>query len=206
MNTLSKKQLATLGQVSRRAYAHLQSVGYPLNTYDAWRREFTAEHCGGRDSWRTLFQTDYIPLLNAFAALYGGRQKADNTPKTEEEKHLHNIKQLVQYWEIPAAYIAKLVRDKARRPWVKANMTLDAMLAGMPARMMWQILITLENRFSAKMKKESEALGIPNPPRVHISRATVPPRRLAEHRGDVIDLPAPKPRTRRKKAAATPPA
>lgn len=200
MKTLSKKQLATLGAVSSRAYKHLQGTGMPLGSYVEWRHEFTGLHCGGRTSWRTLYQTDYVPLLNAFAACYGGTQKADNTPKSDAEALIYEIRNVVRYWEIPRAYVAKVVAGKARRPWVTPDMNLDAMLTGVPENILRQLLITLENRGRRINKKESTALGIDAPARVHVSRSTVPPPRLVDYHGDVVATPTVKPRRRTKSA------
>ncbi len=82
-------------------------------------------------------------------------------------------------------------------------MNLDAMLTGLPEKIIRDILITLENRGRRINKKESAALGIDAPARVHVSRSTVPPERLAEYHGDVVATPTVKPR-RRKKSAPVP--
>lgn len=189
MKTLSKKQLATLGAASTRAYKHLQGAGLPLGTYEEWRHEFTSTQCGGRTSWRTLHQTDYIPLLNAFTAIYGGKQKKDNTPQSNAAALIYTIRDIAHYWEIPRAYIAKIVADKTRRPWITPDIPLDTILIGLSEKTLRQILITLENRYRKKNKKESETLGIKPPARIHISRSTAPPERLAKYHGDIIITP-----------------
>ncbi|MGN0868042.1 MAG: hypothetical protein ACI4O9_00770 [Akkermansia sp.] len=171
-------------------------MGLPVGDYIAWRHEFTAMHCGGRSSWRELVQTDYVPLLNAFSACYGGTQKADNTPQSDAEALIYEIRNVVRYWELPRAYVAKVVAGKARRPWVTPDMSLDAMLAGLSSDLLRQLLMTLENRGRAINKKGSAALGIDAPARVHISRSTAPPPRLAFYHGDVVETPTVKPRRR----------
>ena len=44
-----------------------------------------------------------------------GTQKADNTPKSDAETLIYEIRNVVRYWEIPRAYVAKVVAGKARR-------------------------------------------------------------------------------------------
>lgn len=200
MKTLSKKQLATLGAVSHRAYKHLRGTGLPLGDYATWRHEFTALHCGGRTSWHTLYQTDYTALRNAFAAVYGGTQKVDNTPKSDADALIYAIRNTVNHWDIPAAYVAKVIAGKASRPWVTPEMSLDAMLAGVPEKTLRHILITLENRFRKKYKQESEAMGIDAPARVHVLRSTVPPTRVAAYKGDIIATPTVRPRRKKNTA------
>jgi len=194
MKPLSKLQLARLGLESNLAYKRLQAVGYPLPPYPTWRREFTAERCNGRNSWKALDQRDYIPLLNAFAAIHGGAQQQNRTPKCDEEAKIYAIRNIIRHWELPAAYVAKIIAGKTSRPWISADTPLDSMLIGVPANTLRQIAITLENRARALHKKECAALGIPQSSRVHVSPSTVPPGSLPEYLGDTLALPAPRPR------------
>lgn len=194
---LSAKQLAALGSVSQRAFRHLQQVGFPVDDYDAWRHEVTADACEGRSSWRTLTQSDYIPLFNAFVAFYGGKQRVDRTPKTAEEARAWCIRDTMAVWEQNMAYVAKVIAGKTRRPWIHAGMTLHEMLAGLSLKQISEINMTLNKRGRDKHKRESEALGIPAFGRPHTSPATVPPGDLPEFLGDERPQEY-KPRCRRK--------
>lgn len=202
MKTLSPRQLATLGSVSNRAYKHLQSVGYPLPAYSEWRHEFTADVCGGRSSWKSLFQVDYIPLYNAFVRLYGGKEKADNTPQSDEAAMLWTLHDVIRAFEIPMPYVAKVIAGKASRPWITASMSLDTMCVGLSRHMLWQIVITLNNNFQKKNKKQNAALGIPNTGRPHASRSTIPPGGLPDWHGDTLATPPPPTRKRKKNPVA----
>ena len=197
MKTLSPRQLATLGSVSNRAYKHLQNVGYPLPAFADWRHEFTADHCGGRSSWKSLYQVDYIPLYNAFVAIFGGKQKADNTPQSDEAALLWTLRDTVRAFEIPMPYVAKVVAGKASRPWITATMSLDTMCVGLDSKTLRQLIYTLTARFRGKYKKEAEALGIAPSGRPHASRSTIPPGGLPEWHGDTIAAPPPPARKRK---------
>ena len=200
MKSLSRIQLAQLGSISRRAWNHLQIIGYKCGPYDEWRHEFTADHCAGVSSWRSLSQADYIPLCNAFRALYGGKQQEDHTP-TREEALIHTIKDRLQLWEAPRPYVAKIVADKTGRHWITPDTPLDQMLRGLSYDLLRQLLITLQKRLRKLAKREAEALGLPEAPETHTSRSTIPPARLAAARGDIDASPKP----RRRTPAANPP-
>lgn len=204
MKTLSRVQLAQLGALSTRAWKHLCACGATGGTdYEEWRHDFTADHCGGRSSWRTLYQTDYVPLCNAFRAIYGGKQKQDNTPQSDAAALVYTIRDRLAHWETPPAYFAAIVRDKCRRPWVKPGMSVEAMLAGLGETELRQLLYTLEARMRSLTARTAAAADLPAPAEVHRSRSTVPPARLAAARGDIIAAPLPQPR--RKPAATLPP-
>lgn len=193
MKTLSRLQLAQLGSISRKAWNHLQAIGFKCGPYQEWRHEFTADHCAGRSSWRQLLQSDYVPLCNAFRAIYGGQQKQDHTP-TQEQALIYTIKDRCQHWEAPRPYVAKIVADKTGRHWITPETSLDTMLAGLGANILRQILYTLQNRLRKLAKRDAEALGLPEAPETHTSRSTIPPARLAAARGDIDAAPRPQPR------------
>lgn len=185
MKNLSLKQLAQLGRESTQAYPRVPGVG----TYDAWRHEFTAQICGGITSWRKLEQRHYIPLLNAFRAINGKAPLADRTPKDDAAALIWTLRDRIAFWELEPAYVAAIVRDKTARPWIRADMSLDTMLAGVDATTLRQLLYTLQARARARAKKAAAATHTSQPVEVHISRSTMPPPRLAEHRGDTFAPP-----------------
>lgn len=201
MKPLSKRQLSVLGQMSNKAYRHLLAVGYPLDGYDAWRHEFTAEHCGGIASWRALNQLHYVPLCNALRAIIGLAPKEDNTPQTEEQNLIWHIRDNIAVYELPAPYVAKIIAGKTSRPWVKPGMSLETMLAGCTYKEVFDVLKTVRARGEMRHKKESRVLGLPPVPRTHISRSSMPPERLAKWRGDILATPPP---TRRQHPASPP--
>ena len=189
MKTLSHKQLAQLGRESTQAYPRVPGVG----TYDSWRHEFTAQICGGISSWRRLEQRHYIPLLNAFRAINGKAPLADRTPKDDAAALIWTLRDRIAFWELEPAYVAAIVRDKTARPWIRADMSLDTMLAGLDPTTLRQLLYTLQARARARAKKAAAATHTSPPQEVHISRSTIPPPRLADHRGDTLAAPPPRP-------------
>ncbi len=184
MKNLSHPQLAVLGQLSRKAYRHLQAVGCPVEEYDVWRHEVTAEVCSA-SSWRELSQKDYVPLCNYFRSIIGLPQRPDNTPPTEEAAMLWTIRDRLAFWRAEPAYIAAIVQSKTGRR-CHGGMTWDEMMAGLTLRALRQLLYTFEARLRKRAEKKSDALGIPAPVEVHTSRSTVPPERLKDWRGDVL--------------------
>ena len=201
MKTLSQKQLRVLGSLSTQAYRRLCKVGATGGqSYEEWRHGYTALICAGLDSWRALTQQHYIPLCNAFLGILGKAPMADNTPKDDAAALIHTIKDRVEHWEAPLAYVARIVANKTGRDWVQGKMPLETQLGGLDCQTLRQLLYTIERACRNRAKRECEAMGCPPPVEVHASRSTVPPKRLAQHRGDVP--PPPLPPTRRKAPAA----
>lgn len=189
MKNLSKTQLSVLGQLSTKAYRHLVAVGYPSNGYDEWRHEFTADHCGGIDSWRKLSQQHYVPLCNALRAIIGLKPMADNTPKTDAAALIWTIRDRARFWELSTAYIAAIARDKFGTDNLQ-NLTCKQLL---------HLLYTLQARGRRHTAKTAERFEVDAPAEIHTSRSTVPPSRLKDWRGDIDASPRP---TRRKRSAA----
>lgn len=188
MKTLSKRQLQVLGSTSNKAYRHLCGGGLRPGGYDEWRKGFTFD-VTGRDSWRELDQTHYIPLLNALRAILGLPPVADRTPQSDEAALIWTLRDRAAHWEFSNAYIAAIVRDKFARPWATGEMTLERMLAGLSCRELNQLIWTIQRAGKKRSKKEAAALGLPDPQEVHTSRSTVPPPRLAAWRGDIPAAP-----------------
>ena len=190
MKNLSKSQLAVLGQLSVKAYRQLVAVGYPTNGYDDWRHEFTADHCGGIESWRRLSQQHYVPLCNALRAVIGLKPMADNTPKNDAAALIWTIRDRARFWELSPAYIAAIVRDKFGVE-THAGQSLDTMLAGLNFRQLRQLLYTIQARGRRATAKTAERLLLDVPAEVHTSRSTIPPDRLKTWRGDIDASPRP---------------
>ena len=188
MKNLSKTQLSVLGQLSTKAYRHLVAVGYPSNGYDEWRHEFTADHCGGIDSWRKLSQKHYVPLCNALRAIIGLKPMADNTPQTDAAALIWTIRDRARHWELSTAYIAAIARDKFGTDNLQT----------LSYRQLRHLLYTLQRAGRRRTAKTAEQFGINAPAEVHTSRSTVPPSRLKDWRGDIDASPRP---TRRKRSA-----
>lgn len=189
MKNLSKTQLSVLGQLSTKAYRHLVAVGYPSNGYDDWRHEFTADHCGGIDSWRKLTQQHYVPLCNALRAIIGLKPMADNTPKTDAAALIWTIRDRARHWELSTAYITAIARDKFGTDNLQT----------LTCHQLRQLLITIQARGRRRTAKIAECFEVDAPAEVHTSRSTVPPSRLKDWRGDIDASPRP---TRRKRPAA----
>ena len=181
MKTLSKKQLAVLGNLSTRAYRHLVAVGYPSNGYDDWRHEFTADHCNGIDTWRSLTQQHYIPLCNALRTILDLPLLQDNTPQTPEDALIWTIRDRSHHWELTPAYIAAIARDKFGTDNLQ-NLTCKQLL---------HLIYTLQRAGKHRTDKLSKQLNIPTPPQIHTSRSTLPPPRLKNWRGDIDASPRP---------------
>ena len=190
MKNLSKTQLSVLGQLSTKAYRHLVAVGYPSNGYDEWRHEFTADCCGGIDSWRKLSQKHYVPLCNALRAIIGLKPMADNTPQTDADGLIWTIRDRARHWELSTAYIAAIVRDRFGVD-ARADMSLDTMLSGLDCWQLSQLLYTVQARGRRNTAKTAERFEVDAPAEVHTSRSTVPPSRLKDWRGDVDASPRP---------------
>ncbi len=194
MKKLSQKQLKVIGSLSHQAYKRAQATGTTGGLlYDEWRHQFTADQCGGQHSWRLLEQRHYIPLCNAFLRVLGRPVMRDNTPKTDAAALIYTIKDRVQHWEAPLPYIARIVANRTGRPYTP-EADLDTMLAGLDAEPLRQLIYTIERACRNRAKREADALGLPAPVEVHASRSTMPPPRLAAHRGDVAATPLPRAR------------
>ena len=178
---LTKKQLAVLGTMARKAWA-VAGGGEP---FDEWRQGFTFDAVG-RDSWHACGQGEYIPLLNALRRAQGLPPVPDRTPKDDEAKLLFQVKDRAEFYGFRPEYVAAIVRGKFGRPWVTGDMSLDRMCAGLTAHQLGQLRTTLRNRGEARKRKEAAAAGLPVPATVHASRSTMPPPRLAAHFGDEI--------------------
>lgn len=189
MKNLSKTQLSVLGQLSTKAHRHLVAVGYPSNGYDEWRHEFTADHCGGIDSWRKLTQQHYVPLCNALRAIIGLKPMADNTPKTDAAALIWTIRDRARHWELSTAYITAIARDKFGTDNLQT----------LTCHQLRQLLITIQARGRRRTAKIAERFEVDAPAEVHTSRSTVPPSRLKDWRGDIDASPRP---TSRKRSAA----
>ncbi len=207
MNSLSKKQLQVLGSLSNQAYQACVAAGTTGGlSYDEWRHQSTADQCGGQDSWRLLEQRHFIPLCNFFLKVIGKPPMKDRTPKTPEESMIETLKDRMRQWEAPMPYVARIVANKTGKQYTPGA-SLEELLAGLDARTVWQLVITIERACRRRVARRSAELGIPAPVEVHASRSTMPPPRLAAWRGDVRTEP-PSTRTRmprrsRRKRAAT---
>lgn len=189
MKNLSAKQLKVLGSLSNQAYKRAVATGTTGGLlYDEWRHQFTADHCGGQHSWRLLQQRHFVPLCNAFLRMLGRQPMRDNTPQTDEAALIYTIKDRVQHWEAPLPYIARIVANRTGRPYTP-EADLDAMLAGLDASTLRQLICTIERACRNLTNRAAEALGLPAPVEVHASRSTMPPARLAAYRGDVATTP-----------------
>lgn len=181
MKNLSKTQLSVLGQLSTKAYRHLVAVGYPSNGYDDWRHEFTADHCGGIDSWRKLNQKHYVPLCNALRAIIGLKPMADNTPKTDAAALIWTIRARARFWELSTAYIAAIVRDRFGVE-THAGQSLDTMLTGLDCWQLTQLLYTIQARGRRNTAKTAGNLNLDVSGRgsyLPLHRAALTPQRLA---------------------------
>lgn len=183
MEGLSGKQLKMLGSTSRRAYKFLVDRGLASQDYEDWRRTFTADHADGVSSWKGLKQVQFVPLVNAFKAVFGGRAMKDRTPRDKAEKLRWSILDRLAHWEAPRPYVAKIIRDKAGRPWITASTPYEAMIEGLEEDTLSGILYTLQDRLR-KLTARSAPKGCPVI-ESHRSRSTVPPDRLKKYRGDV---------------------
>lgn len=182
MKKLTKAQLSVLGQLSTKAYRHLVSVGCPIESYDSWRHEFTAEHCGGIPSWRSLNQIHYVPLCNALRAIIGHPQREDHTPKSEADGLIWTIRDRARHWGLSDRYIARIAADK----FGIAGDALDTILPQLSPRDLRHLIYTIEQRGRKKAHVTSEQFGIDPPVETHHSRSTMPPPRLAAWRGDQL--------------------
>ena len=183
MKPLSKKQLAVLGQLSTKAYRHLVSVGYPLEAYDTWRHELTAEHCNGISSWRSLNQLHFVPLCNALRAILGLPPREDHTPKTRKEALIETIRDRAQHWELNTGYISAIT-SKRFGVIILQGQSLESALIRLNEEELRQLIYTLEARGRAKTAKISRQFNLPIPAEIHQSASTMPPPRLAAWRGD----------------------
>lgn len=186
MKTLTNRQFSALGSVAHKAFDKLQRMGYDCGAFDEWRAEVTADTCGGRSSWKTLLQADYIPLYNTFAKMAGVKEHADNTPKDDAAALINTLRDRLSFWEAAPAYVARIVRDKTGRKWVTASTSYDVMFTGLDADTLRQLLYTLERALRNLSKRDAAKLGLDAPTECHGSRSTVPPARLAARRGDTI--------------------
>lgn len=202
MKTLSQKQLRVLGSLSNQAYRRLCNMGAAGGqSYVEWRHGYTAQICAGLDSWRTLTQQHYIPLCNAFLGILGKAPMTDNTPKTDVAALIYTIRERMSHWEAPKAYVTRIIANKTGRSWLTSSTPLDVQLSGLDCDTLRQLIYTLERACRNRVKRDSERLGVPVPPEVHASRSTVPPKRLAQQRGDIPPPPLSPPR---RKALAAP--
>lgn len=190
MKPLSLAQLRVLGCLSRKAYKRLADTGATAEAYEDWRHDFTAQVCGGIESWRALDQRHYVPLCNAYRSLLGKAPMADHTPVDDAAALIWTIRDRAAHWELPRAYVAAIVADMAARPWVKATMSLEQMLAGVDTSTLRHILYTLQARGRSRVQKDCDQLGLAPPRETHTSRSTMPPPRLAAWRGDIMARPA----------------
>jgi len=189
MKNLSAAQLKVLGCLSGKAYKRLVSVGAVQEPYDEWRHAYTARICEGIESWRALAQRHYIPLCNAYRSILGKAPMADNTPKNDAAALIWTIRNRARHWELPTAYLAAIIADKAGRPWLNGAMSLEQMLDGLDAATLRHILYTVQARGRARAKQDSDRLGIAPPVEIHTSRSTMPPAKLAAWRGDTMATP-----------------
>lgn len=187
MKTLSDKQKKVLGSLSNKAFRCGCSGGL---SYEDWRHEVTF-HATGKESWRELTQAEYVPLCNAFRRILGLPPMADRTPKDDRQALLYALHDRMAHWECPAAYWAKIVRERFGRHHVTASTPFDTAVADFTARELLDLLRTLNNRLRKRSAKDSQALGIPPAVEVHTTPGTMPPPRLASHRGDIL---TPRPR------------
>lgn len=189
MKHLSQAQLKVLGCLSRKAYNRLAEMGAVQESYEEWRHSYTAQICGGLDSWRALSQRHYVPLCNAYRCILGKAPMPDNTPKDDAASLIWTIRDRARHWELPLAYIAAIVTDKTGRNWINGSMSLDHILAGLDATTLRHILYTLQARGRTRAQKDSNRLGLDPPHETHTSRSTMPPPRLAFWRGDTMAHP-----------------
>lgn len=182
MRPLSAKQKKVLGSLANQAFR--RGCGGGLS-YDEFRHETTA-NATGLQSWRDLGQEHYVPLCNAFRAMLGLPPMQDNTPRSTTEARLHTLRDRIRHWECPAAYWAKIIRERFGRMWVSEHTPLEVAVSDFSDTELKHLIMTLENRCREHNRKESAALGIPPAVEVHSTPATMPPPRLAAYRGDIL--------------------
>ncbi len=198
MKPLTARQKQVLGSLSRRVYNLLASRGHVQELYDDWRHTFTAD-VTGRASWRALNQSHYVPLVNALRGILGLEPMADNTPADERASLAWTIKDRAAFWELNLAYVRAIVADKFHRPQAREAADWDALLSPLDGRQLKQLVFTIEARGRKRTAKSAAKHEVPAPVEVHTSRATMPPPRLAEVRGDVMLEQDEKPRRRARK-------
>lgn len=189
MKKLSLKQLRTLGKMAHAVHK-LVGCGMP---FDEWRRACTSA-VTGRDSWKELVQSDYIPLLNAFRRSLGMPPAPDRTPKDKHASLLWTLADRVQHWGLSPAYVAAIAADKFNRPELASERRLDAICAGLTDTEMHQLLYTVQRAARRSVARTAEKYNLPPACEIHTSPSTMPPPRLAEYRGDMLAAPPRKPR------------
>lgn len=178
MKTLSERQRKSLFAEAQKAWRVAAPTG-AFGSFDEFRRSVLEEQTG-KASFGELSNEEYGRMADAFARYCGQTARTGRVQYTPHQKAVHFLKDAMQRFELPMAYLAEIMRDKFGLT-LEPGWTLDEACATLSHRQVWTMVYTVNNRGRAAVRRTTEQLGVEYPVEYHASKGSMPPGGLCEH-------------------------
>lgn len=178
MKTLSERQRKSLFAEAQKAWLVVAATG-AFSSFDEFRRHVLEEQTG-KASFGELSNEEYGRMADAFARYCGKPVLRERVIYTPHQKAVYFLKDAVQRFELPMAYLAEIMRDKFGMT-LEPGWTIDEACATLSHRQVWTMVYTCNNRGRAAVRRTTGQLGVEYPVEYHASKGSMPPGGLCKH-------------------------